>query len=39
VFINQIAVGRFLQIGGFGLRNQDFFDLHTSSSISLNCLY
>jgi hypothetical protein len=28
VLIDQISVGRFLQIGGCRLRNQDFFYLH-----------
>ena len=28
VFIDQISVRRLLQIGRFGLRNEDFFDFH-----------
>jgi hypothetical protein len=28
VLVDKISVGRFLQIGGYRLRNQDFFNLH-----------
>ena len=39
VFVDKISVGRLLQISRRGLRNQYFFDFHTLSVYSLNCMF